>query len=170
MAVFQIGGPVLLVLVTVSVLRVFLDDKVRPEAPSEERGRALFHHCFLAPDFVMYGIALLLSGEGIRALVAEMQAMSRPVGSHYSWFPFLIAMDIFILILSIVLWYRFGRGKAIPMIRSDDNMQEQQGAATWMPDWRAGFFSREGFCTLVLGNFLGLVCVSSAVVYITRAP
>lgn len=157
-----------------SLAKVLLDwQEIGPGAPKDRRGRALFRQMYLAPDFVVLAIGLLLSFKGLQALLAANNVVSRLGDKLPFWFSFLMWMYPCALILSVVLWFIAGERKYIPIGLKRRSIMEVDGRESIKmvdsPIWLKGWFGREGILTLVGGNLMGLGCILSFVVFVVKA-
>lgn len=157
-----------------SLIKILLDwEEIRPGAPIDRRGRALFRQMYLAPDLVVLAIGLLISSKGLQRLLAARNVIS-PLGERLpSWFSVLMYAYLCSLLVSVVLWLIAGEHKYIPIesrrrtIIGIDGRRRDEVIDS--PSWLRGWFRKEGLLTLIGGNLLGLACISSYAVFVVKA-
>ena len=157
-----------------SLIKILLDwEEIRPGAPIDRRGRALFRQMYLAPDLVVLAIGLLISSKGLQSLLATKNVAS-PLGERLPiWFSLLMWGYLCALLSSVVLWLFAGEHKYIPIepirrIVTGIDGRERTDIVD-CPRWLKGWFRKEGLLTLVTGNLMGLMCISSFVVFVLKA-
>ncbi len=156
------------------LIKILMDwEEMRPGAPIDTRGRALFRQMYLAPDLAMLSVGLLISFNGLQRLLAA-KGIASPLGERLlDYYSILMWGYVVVLILSIVLWLAAGNEKYIPIekkmctVIDIDGQEKKQSIDS--PNWTKGWFSKEGLLTLVTGNLLGFLCISSYIFFVVKA-
>jgi hypothetical protein len=157
-----------------SLIKILLDwEEIRPGAPMDRRGRALFRQMYLAPDLVVLAIGLLISSKGLQCLLAAKNVIS-PLGERLPfWFSLFMYAYLCSLLASVVLWLIAGENKYIPIEPKHRTIIGIDGRPRTevvdSPSLLKGLLRKEGFLTLISGNLISLACISSYAVFVVKA-
>ena len=169
-------GPILLgclAIVAGAVFKILLDwEDIRPGAPIDRRETALFRQFYFAVDFVLLAIGLLLSSQGLRAVVTTQPGQAELNQTMADWHTALGLFYLVCLGLTILLWLFAGDDKRIPhgpKTRPYYEGGERKERTVVSPFWFRGLFSRAGLMTIIFGNLLGLFCLTLFVVFLKQA-
>lgn len=144
--------------------KLLLDiDQIKPGAPGEVRGQVLFKHFFLAPDFAVLAIVLLLASDAINSLLTSSGTTSTLGNLFDEWFTLLILFYVLALFVVILIWFLCGEEKYIPVRPIEKTYTGPGGTkrkkTTDSVMMAEGLRKKEGFRVLIVANTIGLLCV-----------
>ena len=145
------------------LIRCLLDagtfERTRPE-----RGHQLFRAFFISPDLVILALALLVSTEVLKSILA-MHMLDTNYGELYiRWFIILIVAFFGVLILCLLLWFvHHDDERALIMRRARETRRDRSGheyeAMVWEIDWRASYQKRSFKSLIVFANSAAAACM-----------
>ena len=156
------------------LLKAILDwPNIGPAAQPKQRSTALFRHAYFAPDLVMLSLGLLISSHGIEALLSSRGVASRMGPTFGTWFVGLLMCYVIAMLLCIIFWFAGGSHKYIPVIPERQACRLPNGQRSHrivqVPMWVEGICSSAGVLCLVIGNAMGLACVSAYALFASVA-
>ncbi len=139
------------------------------------RGEAFFRRTWLAPDFMMLAMGLLISSEGLNSILKgkKVETFLGDAFDHYFWI--LLAFFVVALIVIVFLWlYTGNEGKTYPVVTKSVKRLSSDGSFHDCEVYKVRvlngmFTTRVGFYNIVLGNCLGILAIMTYAVFIFRA-
>lgn len=117
--------------VCIMLLRVLIRcllDASALERTKPERGHQLFRVFFIAPDLTILALALLVSTEVLRSILAVHMIDTNYGEQYFRWFTILIIAFFAILILSVILWFvHHDDERALAMSRVTEPRRDRSG-------------------------------------------
>lgn len=153
--------------VCIMLLRVLIRcllDASALERTKPERGHQLFRVFFIAPDLVILALALLVSTEVIKSILALHKIDTNLGEQYFRLFIILIVAFVAVLILCIILWLvRHDDERALYMRRAPETRRDRSGqeyeAVVWEIDWSKSYQKRGFKSLIVFANAAAVACV-----------
>jgi len=141
------------------------------ERTKPERGHQLFRSFFIAPDLVLLALALLVSSEVLRSILAAHK-IDTNYGEHYfDWFIILILIFLAILVSCLVLWHVHHEDERTLVLKLSSESRVRRDGSEYVAtvrdiDWDASYHTRAFVNLIFLANVLAGICLIAYVEFI----
>lgn len=149
----------------VYVLTKCIQDVEAIRETSQSRGAALFRRLWLAPDFIVLGLGLVISSEALHSILLQKGIQTFYGDKFAKYFWTLLGSYFVILLMVIFIWLSTtSEASTFPLSRELRRRLNDAGEFVDREIYRVhyvrGLFgSRVGLWNIVIGNLLGLLTI-----------